>query len=167
MRKRKNIVFELDGEKCITHELRQYSWNDLYAVLRYVRPSVSNEAGVFIDACLSSGKGITEKMLWTIFEHITQDVDIPPDLKIIAGWVMACYGYYNSHISTRLDEYRPWPKPVMRGKTRPPRFDSWQDKLFCPVCLKPYSPPKNYKNKEAILKHFGVWMKKHMQHDHH
>jgi len=167
MARSKKLIFELDGEKVTTHELRRYSWNELYAVLKHIRPSVNNNTGVLIDACLSSGKDITEKMLWTIFKNITQDKDIPKHLRIITGWVIACYGYYNDHISTRLDEHRSWPKPVMRGKTRLPKFDNWRDKLFCPVCLRKYNPPKNYKNKEAILRHYGVWMKRHMKSEHH
>ncbi len=162
-KKRNRVVFEMDGKRYTTStsSVPRFDWSQLRKALMSLKELVNEETKYTIDYVLSSGRDITHLILWDLFcvleEQITTKVP-----RLVFLWVVACYGYIHG-LSTNKEEYKTWPHPTYPFKKSKKKFYDFRDELKCPVCFKPYTSPKRYVNKKAILRHFRTWIGKHLE----
>jgi hypothetical protein len=150
---RKNQRFEVG-------KFYRFQWDDLYRVLVILKTVVQNAEVIFLlDTMLGTSRELVHQYLWNLIEEVNQDESITNSKTIACLWVIACYGYMHG-LKTELGS--PWPHPRPLKRIKYPVQKTWRDELKCPFCLRTYKPPKSFRTKEAILKRFGFWMKKHL-----
>jgi hypothetical protein len=145
----------------------RFTWQDLYLAIDTLKNRVRGKLlKEILASFLSNGREVTHAFLWKAIELLKKEKMLDTDDAVKAcAWVMAAYGYMHG-CSTNEDGTGsfPHPAPIRYKKLR--KLVDFRDKLVCPVCGHRYKIQKRLKNKAAIYKAYGSWMKVHMREIH-
>lgn len=167
-RRKRKIVFGLrnrPGRKFRVGTVFRFTWPDLYRALQIINEEVQDaELKLKLVALLGSSREMIHTHLWEVIQALEYDECVLKDRVQAAGWIVACYGYVRG-LEVLSDDGSSKKFPLPRPLKRIPksRFRDFREELKCPVCLKPFVPPKRYKTKNVILKWFAGKISSHLE----
>lgn len=156
--KRKGIEIPETGTKFVTGEVFTPKWSDAQAALGRIRELGLEEElmpfGTNLRVCIRY-RDIANKVIPDILARAEyRKVHTVAPLRVMAVlWVLACYNYKWCG--------GPYPGTIEKQKLTPIRQPI--KKFVCPYCGTEWEPPKNYKNRQPILRAFGKWIRTHNQ----
>ena len=144
----------------------RFKWNDVYRSLQAVHNECpEGNLKTQLNAILNSSKEAIVPTLYAVLEAILVSKMARTNMRVrCAGWVIACYGYTRGIQVPGENSTFPLPRSLRRIPK--PRFRNIRLELFCPLCKRPFIPPKNYRTDKAITKWFSKKLMKHMELEH-
>jgi hypothetical protein len=136
----------------------------MYRALQIVTREVQEEElSMKLNSLLGSTREMIHTHLFEVLQALEYDASVNSDVVKCAGWVIACYGYIKSLPTLNEDaSSTTWPHPAPLKRRGKVKYSDYRVLLKCPVCEKPFVPPKRYKTKAVILKWFGGQLKNHL-----
>ncbi|KKN14530.1 hypothetical protein LCGC14_0995330 [marine sediment metagenome] len=166
-RKKSRVLFDLNGKEYTTStsDIPRFDWQMLYKTLLHAKGLVEGRTELALDFALSSGRDTIHKILWDLLVLLEEEISNKTARQVIL-WVIACYGYTHG-LSTSREEFKTWPHPTYPFKRNRVKFYDWREDMKCPLCLRRFIPPKNYKRKEPLLRKFKLWLANHLETEYH
>jgi len=143
-------------------EIYRFNWDDVYKALQIVHNEFpEGNVKIQLEAVLNSSREMIHDTLYAVLETIMVTKIGERNLRVrCAGWVIACYGYCRGMpVPT---ENSTFPLPRQLRKIPKPRIRDIRLDLICPLCKRPFAPPKRYRTRKVIENWFAKKLAKHM-----
>lgn len=169
MARKRKIKFNMEkypGRDFYVGEVYRFKWDDVYKALQVVHGELpEGNLKTQMEAIINSSREAIHDTLYAVLEAILITKSAELNLRVrCAGWVIACYGYCRGVAVPT--ENSTFPLPRQLRKLPKPRIKDIRLELFCPLCKRPFVPPKNYKTRKAISNWFVKALTKHMELEH-
>jgi hypothetical protein len=168
-RRKTKIEFQMERHGKRKFEIGQvyrFDWHDLYRALQVVHNELpEGNFKIQMEAILNSSREAIHDVLYAVLEAILLSKIAQRNVRVrCAGWIIACYGYCRG--TPVPTENATFPLPRQLRRIPKVRVKDIRDELFCPLCSRPFVPPKRYKTRKAISNWFVNKLTKHMELEH-
>jgi len=171
-KKKRKIKFQVTGygkREFTVGVVYRFKWDDVYKALQVVHGETpEGNLKAQFDAILNSSRETIHTALYAVLEAIELKKMAKKNMRVrCAGWIIACYGYTRGIPVPGDDgENSTFPLPRSLRRIPKPRMRDIRVELICPLCKKPFFPPKNYRTDKAITKWFSKKLAKHLELEH-